>query len=341
MLKGQSLHDETILIDFIPYLIAPDEVFVYITDKIFPGVKPYYMISNYGRIFMRYAKIPFMSFSLDTKGYWQVLLATDEGQKIARVHRLVKMAFDYIPGCENLVVDHIDGNKRNPYLMNLDWVTYAENTRRAMVMYQQLGGLEPPQITPQYFIDDMERMRIIRQQIQLERRETQSMPTDYTQKNFNDLKSNFNCQSIPGEIRNKSSHSDEEVHQICKMLQEGYTTAYIATSLKVKKSYVSSVRYGKARPDISCQYDFSNYGTIQYNDKWLFTPEQIHVICRYMTENDIAKANSKKTYIKQMFAILNIEYSDAKYACILDIYRGRQYKSVTKDYDIRHEKRSK
>ena len=334
------MYNETKLIDFIPYLIAPDEVFVYITPQIVPNVKPYYMISNYGRIYMRFSRIPFMTFSLDSKGYWTTSLSTDNGPKMIRVHRVVKLAFDYIPNHEDFVIDHLDGNKRNPYIGNLEWVTQEENTRRAFAIINQLGSI-PAQITPQYIFDDMKRMNAIRDEISSQKYINSLQTADYTQKNFNDLKSNFNCQSIPGEIRNKSSHSDEEVHQICKMLQEGYTTAYIATSLKVKKSYVSSVRYGKARPDISCQYDFSNYGTIQYNDKWLFTPEQIHAICRYMTENDIAKANSKKTYIKQMFAILNIEYSDAKYACILDIYRGRQYKSVTKDYDIRHEKRSK
>lgn len=340
MLKGQNTYNERKLIDFIPYLIAQDEVFAYITEREVPGVKPYYMISNYGRVFMRYNQNPFMLLSVDPKGYWVVVLQTIYGPKMLRVHRLVKLVFDYIEGCENLVVDHKDGNRLNPYLGNLEWTTFDENVRLGFERYQN-DKISPSDLqkVPEYMAKDIKRNRELKKQnIEKTKQQEDQQIKDYKQKNFNDLKNNFNCQSERGKIDiGKTTHPDEQVHEICKMLQEGYTASYIATTLKVKKSYVASVRYGQARPDISCNYDFSNYGTIEYNDKWLFTSEQIHAICSYMTENNIAEAPSKKAYIKRMFAILNIEYTDAKYGCILDIYRGRQYKSITKNYNIRHE----
>lgn len=46
-------------------------------------------------------------------------------------HRLVMFTWKPIPDAENLTVDHLDHNKRNNSLTNLEWVTEAENLRRA------------------------------------------------------------------------------------------------------------------------------------------------------------------------------------------------------------------
>ena len=45
------------------------------------------------------------------------------------VHRLVMLTFKYKPGCEDLVVVHKDGNKKNNHMDNLEWSTHQENTR--------------------------------------------------------------------------------------------------------------------------------------------------------------------------------------------------------------------
>ena len=60
--------------------------------------------------------------------------------------------------------------------------------------------------------------------------------------------------------------------------------------------------------------------------------EQIHAICNYLTKNNINSMLNKKIFIQKMFEELNIEYNDAKYTAILDLYRGREYKSISKDY---------
>lgn len=64
--------------------------------------------------------------SKGTKGYCQVSL----GKKTVKVHRLVALAF--IPTIEGKTqVNHIDGNKQNNHVSNLEWCDNAENQTHA------------------------------------------------------------------------------------------------------------------------------------------------------------------------------------------------------------------
>ena len=61
--------------------------------------------------------------------YYLDLYQNNKSTKIA-LHRLLAMTF--IPNPENKkTVNHIDGNKTNNSLSNLEWATYSENTKHA------------------------------------------------------------------------------------------------------------------------------------------------------------------------------------------------------------------
>ena len=63
-------------------------------------------------------------------GYLQVILSNDKNKKIWLVHRLIALTF--IPNLENKEqVNHIDGNKHNNNVENLEWVTCSENMKHA------------------------------------------------------------------------------------------------------------------------------------------------------------------------------------------------------------------
>lgn len=339
MIKGQQQFTQVKPFVIIPYIIAQDEIFLPVTEQAIPGVYPYYMISNYGRVFLKYGKTPFMSYVLDSKGYWYGKFATTDGGKICSLHRVEAMTFNYFPGCEEYLIDHVDGNRMNMRLINLEWVNYQENTRRAVAMSNANGGSLPPQIIPDYIQRDMLILKDMKDRLAIEssirKQQEDNIVKDYTQKNFNDMKTQFNCQSNSTKNSGRETHSDEQIEQICFMLQQGYTMAYIANTLKVKKSYVAAVYHKQTGIQISQNYDFSNYGSIPYHDKWLFTTEQVNQICQYLQDNDMSTVQSKKQFIKQMFAILGIEYSDNRYRTVLDIYNGRGYKSVACNYNIK------
>lgn len=65
---------------------------------------------------------------LNKDGYMFVRLCKDGKAKNKRIHKLVANAF---LGESNLQIDHIDGNKQNNRLDNLEYVTPKENTNRA------------------------------------------------------------------------------------------------------------------------------------------------------------------------------------------------------------------
>ena len=67
-------------------------------------------------------------------GYLTVRIKNNDGRFVTKtVHRLV--AETYLDALEpNLVVDHIDGNKHNNSVDNLEFVTSRENTKRAYDM---------------------------------------------------------------------------------------------------------------------------------------------------------------------------------------------------------------
>lgn len=99
------------------------------------GYEGYYQISNLGRIKSLnygkngYAKILKNSFIASYK-YYQIKLYKDTKSKILKVHRLLAQAF--IPNPENKpCINHIDGDKLNNDLSNLEWCTYSENIQHA------------------------------------------------------------------------------------------------------------------------------------------------------------------------------------------------------------------
>lgn len=84
------------------------------------------MISNKGRYKSRSNKLPHFG-TLKTTGYHFVVISGKNSQ----INRLVYSIFkEEIP--ENYVVNHIDGNKQNNYVENLEAITYKENSTHAV-----------------------------------------------------------------------------------------------------------------------------------------------------------------------------------------------------------------
>lgn len=63
-------------------------------------------------------------------GYYGVALSKDGRTKWFRIHRLVLQTFKPISNPENFEGDHINRNRLDNRLENLQWLTHTENTRK-------------------------------------------------------------------------------------------------------------------------------------------------------------------------------------------------------------------
>ena len=92
---------------------------------------PNYEVSNYAevrRVWKKHTKLK--KTRLNKFGYEIVHLSRNGENKHRSIHRLVAMAF--IDNPDNLPeVNHIDSNKQNNRIDNLEWVTRSENMKHA------------------------------------------------------------------------------------------------------------------------------------------------------------------------------------------------------------------
>lgn len=92
---------------------------------------PMYFINTKGDVLSLRSTTPkYMKPHLNNTGYYQVMLF--DGEKVVPkcLHKLLAEAF--IPNPNNLpYVNHIDGNKQNNALYNLEWCTASYNVKHA------------------------------------------------------------------------------------------------------------------------------------------------------------------------------------------------------------------
>ena len=101
-------------------------------EEIWKPIKNYenlYEISNFGVIRKVKTKRPLKVF-YRTNGYYTTSLCKDYKVTMVYLHRLIAETF--IPNPDNLpCVNHIDGNKTNNDLNNLEWCSLLDNIRHA------------------------------------------------------------------------------------------------------------------------------------------------------------------------------------------------------------------
>jgi len=92
-----------------------------------------YEVSNLGRVkSFKVNKEKIMKGSVNSLGYYRVKLSKNKKKKLFNVHVLMAKAFfNHIPnGNKGLVVDHIDNNKLNNKLDNLQLISNRENSSK-------------------------------------------------------------------------------------------------------------------------------------------------------------------------------------------------------------------
>lgn len=103
-----------------------------------------YQISNYGNVkSLKFNKERILK-PQNYKGYLNVYLLLNKNLKWYSVHRLVANAFITNPD-NKPQVNHIDGDKLNNYVNNLEWVTCSENHKHAFkIGLKSINGEKHP-----------------------------------------------------------------------------------------------------------------------------------------------------------------------------------------------------
>lgn len=110
------------------------------------GYEGLYQISNLGRVkslnYARQHKSSIKSLQVKSNGYVKVDLKHNGKLSSMNVHRLVAKAFIPNPGNKS-DVNHIDGNKENNRLDNLEWATRSENMYHCKKVLGKNAGRAP------------------------------------------------------------------------------------------------------------------------------------------------------------------------------------------------------
>lgn len=104
------------------------------------GYTGYYEVSNLGRVkglerkdsLGRRVKARMLNPVISSRGYPSVFLCKNGDQKQETVHKLVMRAF-VGPPPKGKEIDHIDNNRKNAKLDNLEYVFHRENTKRGKI----------------------------------------------------------------------------------------------------------------------------------------------------------------------------------------------------------------
>lgn len=115
-----------------------------------------YYVTDDGRVWSGKSK-KFLSQSEDKNGYMKVSLCSIDlpPKKVHRysVHRLIMENFCPVEGMEKLQVNHIDGNKKNNCLSNLEWTTCEENIHHAMANGLRAKTNGASKLTPEQVLE--------------------------------------------------------------------------------------------------------------------------------------------------------------------------------------------
>lgn len=90
---------------------------------------PKYNIEKDGSIYS-YFSFKYLKTLIDSYGYVKIMLYNKKGSKQFFLHRLLAEHF-LLKLSHHKDVNHIDGNKSNNNLQNLEWVTRSENNKHA------------------------------------------------------------------------------------------------------------------------------------------------------------------------------------------------------------------
>lgn len=138
MKKGNVIIKNAIPVFYYP---MEGKVFKEIDDTIAEGIRRHaYVICTDGTIYS-FISNKYIELTINTQGYYVANLRLQQyGSKVFFLHRMLMIAFKYIPNYKEMMVNHINGIKTDCRLDNMEWVTVQANNFHAKISGNRTTG---------------------------------------------------------------------------------------------------------------------------------------------------------------------------------------------------------
>lgn len=259
-------------------------------------------------------------------------------------HRLVALAF--IPNPDNKPeVNHKDGDKKNNWDWNLEWVTSSENTKHAIELglkwfYGSKGESNPNNVYTENQIRRACKMmeNPINRPITISKITGVSRITLYKIRkgeSWNHVACEYEfplVNFIIGENNCNNKYSDDQIHNVCEYLetQPKMSSHEISNITGVGSDVILRIRSGKLWRHISMYYEFPHvmYGNGENHPNAVYTDAQIHQVCKMLED----------PYVKYPF-ISN--FTGVSISTIGLIFKKKQWVYISKYYNFPESRRDK
>lgn len=235
-----------------------------------------YSVTAKGEVYSLHSK-RFLSGFINPGGYRSVSLSNGDGTfKQYQIHRII--ATIYIPNPDTKpYVNHIDGNKLNNAVYNLEWVTGSENNNHAYRLGLNKGKnhgtvidhdkiIHNPYEKDHLLVCELneELVRDVCDLIQEGYRDTDiSRVTNVNRRYVNNIRHKKAKEWInvikeyEFSFRKEERLSPEKVIEICELLSTGHKILEVSHKLSISRKNVANIRNRKTFKNISCKYDFN------------------------------------------------------------------------------------
>ena len=219
-----------------------------------------------------------LSQQISNNGYLVVSITDDKNQRYRlKVHRLLMRVFKPHKDWESLTVNHIDGDKLNNSLSNLEWSTMAEQNLHALSLglrktyrkdiyskvateHQKLySNLDDCTLNSKDFNEDSVKNICYLLEQDYSSYDI-SLMTGFKKSCVQNLKSHryenwvhitkqYNFRKI-----NKNVMSDSEIHKACELLQEGYSATKVSKIMNKPERSLFKLKRRETHTKISKDY---------------------------------------------------------------------------------------
>ena len=208
---------------------------------------PDYCITNSGKVYSLKSR-RFLNTQYNDGGYEVITLRSNGKTNTLKIHRLLCLVFKSNEYFDGAMVNHIDGNKKNNNLSNLEWVTRSENVLHAY----DLGLIKnkPRQLTDDdvhlicQTLEDGARVIDVAKEFNVDRTIVYSI---YNRQSYKYISYEYCFEKVPKNLR----ISTEKIIEVCECLSQGLTQYETSCKTAVHLSSVKMIKQRRVHSHIS------------------------------------------------------------------------------------------